>query len=100
MRDRSPHVLDAPIGTPAIRLSLGKLRPRRASVCFIEHSNNNNKQPENNRLDTGVMPQKIPGVGGLAPASIYNRISTKTNLFFIYHLNQVKTVALPQIVGG
>ena len=46
------------------------------------------------------MPQKIPGVRGLAPDaflenlhSIYNRIPTKLNIFSYNTLNQIKTVA-------
>jgi hypothetical protein len=100
MRDRSPHVLAASIDAPAIRLSLGKLRPRSASFSFIEHTDSTNSSQKNNRLNTGAMPQKIPGVRGLAPDafleilhSIYNRIPTKLNIFSYNTLNQIKTVA-------
>ena len=100
MLDRSPHVLAASIDAPAIRVSLEKLRPRRASFSFIEHTDITNPSPKNNRFNTGAMPQKIPEVRGLAPDaflenlhSIYNRIPSKLNIFSYNTLNQIKTVA-------
>jgi len=92
-------VLDASIDAPATRLSLKKLRPRRASLCFIKHPNS--ITPEDQQSTTQSREQliehrrnasKIPGVWGLAPkmspqegsVTIRHNFTTKEfkNVFF------------------
>jgi len=55
------------IDAAATRLSLRKLRPRRASLCLIERVEDYRQGARLTRLNRGAMPKKIPGVQGAGP---------------------------------
>ena len=63
----SPEAQRSVFDAPSTRLSLGELRPRRARFRFAGQLENTQYANPSQPLNTRVMPEKIPGVWGLAP---------------------------------